>query len=82
MIEGADDDRVHRVRDAVALAGLPTAIRKMPRIEALIAAMKHDKKTRGGVLRIVVPSEAFIARTVENPPEAVLRAGFAAIQGT
>ena len=81
MIEGADDDRVHRVRDAVASAGLPTAIRGIPRIEALIAAMKHDKKTRGGVLRIV-PSGAFIARTAENPPETVLRAGFAAIQGT
>ena len=57
----------------------------MPTDEALMEAMRHDKKASGGRMRIVIPidgaNEGFGARVVEEPGDEAIRAGWAAIRG-
>jgi 3-dehydroquinate synthase len=69
----ADADRLTRHLES---AGLPTAIADIPGerppVEAILAAMQHDKKASGGALAFVLVKglgQAFIARDV--PEEAV-----------
>lgn len=71
-----------RVRALLTRCGLPTRVRGLPGDEVLLAAMSHDKKARGGRLRLVLPGGAGRAEVVTDPPmEAVVR-GLGAIRST
>ena len=70
---------VSRHRELLASVGLPAAYTDGD-WEALLTAMRRDKKSRGAQLRFVVLAD--IARPVrlEGPSDDCLRAAFAAIQ--
>ncbi|MEO0483232.1 MAG: 3-dehydroquinate synthase family protein [Planctomycetota bacterium] len=59
---------------------LPTVVADLPDSSALAAAMLHDKKTRAGRLRIVLPHPDATASTLNDPPESALLAGWDAIR--
>jgi 3-dehydroquinate synthetase len=63
------------VRRALAACGLPTMLRRLPPTERVIAAMRHDKKARGGGLRLVLPTGGGRAAVVEGVPVRAAAAG-------
>jgi 3-dehydroquinate synthetase len=65
-----------QVRAAVSGAGLPTSVRGLPDNATLIDLMSDDKKTRGGVLRVVLPAGTGRAIVVTNPDRDALGAGW------
>lgn len=67
-----------RVRQLVRAAGLPDRISGLPPAETLIERMSHDKKTRAGVLRVIVPHDDARA-SVMTPAHEALVAGWRAI---
>ncbi|MEC9372216.1 MAG: 3-dehydroquinate synthase family protein, partial [Planctomycetota bacterium] len=78
MVEG---EYAELVRATVEAAGLPVRVKGLPSDEDLIAAMGHDKKVRGGKLRLVLPCGDGEARVVDDPDERAVRAGIGAIRG-
>jgi 3-dehydroquinate synthetase len=68
------------VRAVVAMTGLPTSVRGLPDNAALAGLMAGDKKSRGGVLRVVLPTGAGRAIVVPNPDRAALAAGWDSIR--
>lgn len=78
MSDAALGDRVRRLLERL---GLPTSIGGLPATEAILARMAHDKKVRGGRLRLVLPEGPGRARVVEGPPEDAVRAGIDAMRG-
>ncbi|MBN8644389.1 MAG: 3-dehydroquinate synthase [Planctomycetes bacterium] len=75
------DSDVDAVRGAVARCGLPTAVKGLPSDSALVERMSHDKKTAGGVLRLILPQSLGEAAVVENPRMDAIAAGWAAVRG-
>ena len=69
-----------RVERLVGRLGLPTRAAGLPSCEALLARMAHDKKVRGGKLRVVLPCGLGQARIVEAPGADVVQAGWDAIR--
>jgi 3-dehydroquinate synthetase len=61
------------VETTVAAAGLPVALRKRIASARLLAAMKLDKKMRGGKLRFVALRRIGEAQTVDGVPEKLVR---------
>ncbi|MFT5422694.1 MAG: 3-dehydroquinate synthetase [Phycisphaerales bacterium] len=70
-----------RVEALVSRAGLPTCVAGLPDNEDLLMAMSHDKKARGGSLRLVLPTSAGTAVVVEDPSRDAIFAGLDAIRG-
>lgn len=68
------------VRQAVERTGLPTRLRGLPPNEALITRMQSDKKSAAGNLRLILLHALGQARVTENPPPAVINAGWDAIR--
>ena len=66
-----------------ALVGSVGALPAVPRFAPArwIAAMRGDKKTRGGRLRFILPRQIGEVRTAENVPEAALRRVLAGLAG-
>ena len=62
-----------RVASAVAAQGLPARLRGPLPADALLAAMRHDKKSRGGRLRFVVLESLGRAATRDDVPEDAVR---------
>jgi 3-dehydroquinate synthetase len=75
-----DGTQAEAVRVAVERMGLESRLMGLPSDEAIVEAMMHDKKVRGGRLRIVVPTGPGTAEVVESPPEDVVRAGIDAMR--
>ncbi|MFZ4575543.1 MAG: 3-dehydroquinate synthase family protein [Phycisphaerales bacterium] len=71
---------VERVRAALETAGLPTTVGGLPNPQQLIDLMRHDKKSRGGRLRCIIPECGEKARVVLEPAESALAAGWQAIR--
>jgi 3-dehydroquinate synthetase len=75
-----------RVTSLIRSAGLPTAIAGLPSDEVLIERMSHDKKVRGGTLRLILPVDRSTtasspgAVVISNPPIQAVTAGLAAIR--
>lgn len=70
----ADAALRERVEALVHRSGLPTSVAGLPSNEELLTAMSHDKKARGGSMRLVLPTTAGTAIVVEDPDlEAVAR---------
>jgi len=70
-----DRDQAKRIVKAIAAAGLPITVAHLPPSIALIERMRSDKKTRAGVLRLVLPVSEGGCTVVSSPPiEAIERA--------
>lgn len=76
-----DPALVQRIGNLLTRLGLPTAVRGLPPSDVIRGRMGHDKKVRGGRLRLVLPEGAGRARVVEGPDEAAVRAGIDAMRG-
>lgn len=63
-----------RVAAAVEAQGLPTRLREPLPAEALLAAMRHDKKNRGGRIRFVLLDRLGSAVTADGVEESAARA--------
>lgn len=77
LLEAAD---VERIRRALTAAKLPTCVAGLPDDEALLQAMRHDKKQRKGAMRLALPGPLGCARVVRDPPLEAVKAGLAAIR--
>lgn len=75
-----DEAYAARVRALLTRAGLPASVAGLPGDAALLERMGHDKKVRGGVLRLVLPDGVGSARVVEGPASSAVSAGWAAIR--
>jgi len=67
------DGEAARVSSAVAAQGLPVRLREPLPADALLAAMRHDKKARGGRLRFVVLESLGRAITRDDVAEDAVR---------
>jgi 3-dehydroquinate synthetase len=67
-------------RAVVAMAGIPTTVRGLPDNAVLAELMAGDKKSRAGVLRVVLPTGAGRAIVVPNPDRGALAAGWDSIR--
>ena len=74
-------DLVDRHRAVLAGLGLPTSYPDPTgqRWEALLTAMRRDKKTRGALLRFVVLDDVARPVRLEGPSDEALRAAYAAV---
>ena len=68
------------VQTLISDAGLPTAVQGLPEDDELMTRLAHDKKSRGGVLRLVLPTGDGHAKVVADPPKEAITAGFKAIR--
>jgi 3-dehydroquinate synthetase len=57
----------------LAWAGLPATVRGLPDSASVLEAMRDDKKSDGGALRLVVPTGLASAEVRRNPDEALIR---------
>jgi 3-dehydroquinate synthase len=73
-----DDDVVDRHRAILESLGLPTTY-AAGRWDALLAAMKVDKKARGDMLRFIVLDDVGSPRVLESPDPALLAAAYAEV---
>lgn len=69
-----------RVRSLLAGAGLPTTVAGLPDQRTLLALMAHDKKSRGGRMRLILPCGSGGARVVEDAPPSAVEVGLDAIR--
>jgi 3-dehydroquinate synthase len=72
------DDVLPRTRELLARLGLPTGY-QAGRWEALHAAMRRDKKTRGDRLRFVVLAGIGTPQRLEDPDPSLLEQAYAAV---
>jgi 3-dehydroquinate synthase len=70
---------VARQRALLLAAGLPVKFPALA-LNAVLAAFRHDKKTRAGTLRFVLPRAIGTVEVIENPPAPALRAALLAAQ--
>lgn len=76
----ADRAVVSGVMDLNASLGLPVRVRDLPPASELIARMRHDKKARAGVIRLVLPTGPGVCRVVDDADEDAIAAGLDAIR--
>jgi 3-dehydroquinate synthase len=75
-----DRSVVDRHRSVLEAVGLPTRDAG-GRFDALLTAMRRDKKSRGAALRFVVLEDVARPTRLEGPDEALLREAYAATSG-
>lgn len=73
-----DDDVVDRHRALLTALGLPTTY-PQGRWDALLSAMRVDKKTRGDLLRFIVLDDVAKPSVLEGPDPALLVAAYAEV---
>jgi 3-dehydroquinate synthase len=71
---------VARHREVLGSVGLPTSYRA-DRWEALLTAMRRDKKSRGSTLRFVVLNGLAKPTRLAGPPEDLLREAYGRVSG-
>lgn len=59
--------------------GLPTRLAQRPPMNEVLAAMRSDKKSRAGSIRLIIPVAAGVVEVVDGPPEQAVGAGIDAI---
>lgn len=69
-----------RVCGTLKRVGLPVAVAGLPATDRLLPLMAHDKKVRGGRLRLILPVGPGRCSVAEGPPEAAVRAGWDSIR--
>ncbi|MCA3005744.1 MAG: 3-dehydroquinate synthase [Planctomycetaceae bacterium] len=73
-------DLPEQVTATLLRAGLPAAVTGLPPAATLMDHMLDDKKTAGGVLRLILPIKGRRCRVVENPPRAAVEGALAALR--
>lgn len=68
------------VRGLLDRVGLPTSCSGLPGNEEVIARMQDDKKTAGGELRMILPTDVGCARVVRAPARGAICAGIDSIR--
>jgi 3-dehydroquinate synthetase len=68
-----------RISSVVRRCGLPARARGLPPPEDILDRMAHDKKVKGGVLRLVLPIGPGRAAFIPDPPRAAVVAAIRAI---
>jgi len=68
-----------RIRTLLDRLALPMSAEGLLPADALMSAMLDDKKTTGGRLRLIVPTGVGLARVIDDPDPASVRAGLLAI---
>lgn len=74
------DDFVARQRACIESYGLPVAWPDLP-VEAALAAMRHDKKTRSGQLKLILPDRMGHVVQRTDVDDALVRKAFEALRG-
>jgi 3-dehydroquinate synthetase len=69
------------VADLLRRLGLPTSAAGLPPAAEVLERMGHDKKTAGGVIRLIVPEAGRRCRVLESPERQAVEAGIAAMSG-
>lgn len=69
-----------RAETLIARLGLPSRVAGLPSNQTLVPRMAHDKKTRSGMLRLILPCDVGRARVVEGPDLNAIRVGWDAIR--
>ncbi len=59
--------------------GLPTRLAQRPPMNEVLAAMRSDKKSRAGSIRLIIPVAAGVVEVVDGPPEQAVGAAIDAI---
>jgi 3-dehydroquinate synthetase len=77
-LERVDTATVERYRDLVAALGLPTRVPDGANADALLASMRRDKKSVGG-LAFVLPNAAGELETVHDPDARAISDAFHAV---
>jgi 3-dehydroquinate synthetase len=68
------------VAELVGRAGLPTRVAGLPSAAVLRRRMLDDKKSRGGVLRLILPLALGVCEVVAAPPARAIDAGWDAVR--
>ncbi len=71
---------IDNIRSLVTRCGLPTAVADLPTGDTLLSHMGADKKTVGGVLRLILLLPGFRAELCESPDHRAIGAGWDAIR--
>lgn len=72
---------LERTRTLLTALSLPTHHRALPEGDSILARMRHDKKNRGGALRLIVPTDDRQARVITDAPAAAVLAAIDAVRG-
>jgi 3-dehydroquinate synthase len=80
LAAGLDTDTADRHRELLTKVGLPVSYRA-DRWDALVAAMRVDKKSRGRRMRFVVLDGLASPRLLDDPDPRLLVAAFSAVAG-
>ncbi len=68
-----------RLRGLMGQLGLPVRMKSAPPLAEIISAMKSDKKTRAGSIRLLIPIDAGVVEIVDPAPDSAVEAGMNAI---
>ena len=74
-------DYPQRLAELLATAGLPTRVSGLPDNAVVIERMGYDKKSQGGVLRLVIPASGCQAMVIEAPDAALVAEAIDSIRG-
>lgn len=69
-----------RIAHVVAQAGLPVRLAEAPGVGALLSAMRQDKKSVGGVLRLVIPTREGVSM-LDDPGDSALCGAWGRVLG-
>ncbi|MCW5757758.1 MAG: 3-dehydroquinate synthase [Phycisphaeraceae bacterium] len=69
-----------KIQAVVARAGLPVHLVEVPDIGDLMSAMRQDKKSSGGVLRLVVPTREGVSM-LDDPGDSALAGAWRHVRG-
>ena len=74
--------RIHlrpRLAGLIQQVGLPTKLTSKPPWPEIIAAMRSDKKSHAGAIRLIIPVDAGMVQVVDSAPESAIAAGLNAV---
>jgi 3-dehydroquinate synthetase len=75
------DGLADEVRRTLGHAGLPTVAHGLPGSDEVLERMRHDKKSAGGKLRLVLPCGPGVCRVVAAPGDEIVKAAVDAVRG-
>jgi len=68
-----------RLAQLIEHLGLPVRLASGPPLPEVVAAMRSDKKSHAGSIRLVIPMHAGVVQVVDSAPESAIAAGMKAI---
>lgn len=68
-----------RISELVGKVGLPTRLAAEAPVREVLGAMRSDKKSRAGAIRLIIPIDAGVVEIVDSAPDHAVGAGLQAI---